>query len=109
MEERSLGTLQTNFDETLFIEVAENFIVQLAKGGEDRSLQGFGLPDITARYHIHAQQAGDENDRYRKQPVDGNPQAQDLITGYWHHARAEVRDFLTSQNPGGFEQEAEIC
>ena len=99
----------TNFDDALFLGIAENIIRQLASTRENPILDGFGLPDITARYHIQAEQAGDEHDKYRKQPIGGDPEASDFITGYWHHARAEVRDFLTSELPGGFEKEAEIC
>lgn len=108
-DESSSGEIKTNFDRGFFADLVKNLIEQVAKGGEDGKAEGFGLPSFLGRYHIKAENAGDTNDRYRKKPLGGNPQAQDLVSGYWASARQEVRDFLLEPLVGGFEQELAVC
>ena len=104
-KETEAGNIKSNFDKTLFLEISKNLVEQIVKGGEEGKAEGFGLPDISGRYHIKSEVAGGG----RKKPLGGNPDSADLVTGYWLAAREEVRDFLIQPIAEGFEKELEVC
>lgn len=103
------GTIRTNFDSKLFIDIGESLVKQISEQGLPKDMQGIGMPTLSARYAIQAESAGYARDKYMKKPLGGNPNTSDLVSGYWQNARKEVNNFLQSDiSDLGFEKEA-VC
>jgi LCP family protein required for cell wall assembly len=109
-QELSANNIQANFNLGIGFDIARELVGQLTSGDNEGEAAGFGMPEFAARFEFSTENNWDMDDTTRRRPPGGNAWADDLVTGYWFTARAEVRDFLLSTVVGtGFEEESQVC
>ena len=93
-EETNAGNIETNFNDGIFLNLGVEMSKEILTNIKDLNANGFGIPKIKGNYEVKVEHAGDPYDPYRLKPIDGDPNADDLVTNFWHEAREEVRNFL---------------
>lgn len=107
--ETKSGAMQTNFDNSVFVDIGIELVNQIAASGL-KKMESYGMPYMAARHALAAEHLGDPNDIHRRGPPGGDPYAEDLVTDYWFSSREETKKFLTSPlEVTGYEFEDEVC
>lgn len=110
-KELSSGAMEANFDTGFFFDLAREVVRVIAEEGFDNQSYGFGFPEYAEGYHIQSEKVGYTYWAHSGilRPLNGNPQADNLIADYWAISRNEVKYFLQGDTSGlGFEKEA-VC
>lgn len=108
-KETQKGSIVTNFDSNLFLNLGAELAKQVISNGIGKEKNGIGMPDFTARYEVETESAKDPNDVTRHKPKGGNPNTQNLVSDYWFSSREGIKTFLESPvDKTGFE-EGDTC
>lgn len=112
-DETKSGQIRTNFDNTVFIDIAKEVAKQIANNGFDK-MDAVGMPYMGARRALATELMGVPWDLELRRPIGGDPDAEDLVTQYWQASRRETKDFMTmsldlTENKTGYELENDVC